>query len=116
MSEFNPMSYETIEEGTTYQLPNYEVVDGKGIQLTGNHTQVQFVRGSKLREETVERKEGILHESLLSMMIEDLQFKYDIVPAEETERALLHLKSALDALNARAYKRKIAGTLGTYKK
>ena len=36
MSEFNPMSYETIEEGTTYQLPNYEVVDGKGIQLTGN--------------------------------------------------------------------------------
>lgn len=112
----NTMEYKVLEQGTTYALPNYVVEDGKGIVQSENATIIQFVRGSKIADEQVEKKEGIVMDALLAMMIEDLTYKNSLVPSEETERALFHLKSALDAMNARTYRRSLAGTLGTYKK
>ena len=64
--------FKTVEVGTHYELPIWTIVEGKGIQEVPGVSQViRFVRGSRLKEEAVDKVDGILHETLLSMMIED---------------------------------------------
>ena len=108
--------FKTVEEGTTYELPTWTVVDGKGIELTGETQKIQFVRGSKLKDEEVERKDGVLHETLLSMMIEDLKFKSTLVPSREGSLALTKLQEALMWMEERQNVRTKNGNVGTYKK
>jgi len=45
----------TIEQGTHYKLPCYQVIDGKGIEKTRDFVDLKFVRGSKLKDEEVEK-------------------------------------------------------------
>ena len=108
--------FKTVEEGTTYELPRWEVVDGKGIEQTGNYQEIQFVRGSKLRDEEVEKREGILHETLLSMMISDLKFKQSLVPGREGAIAITKLEEALHWMEERQRERESRNVVGTYKK
>jgi hypothetical protein len=111
----NKRAFRTVEQGHWYEIPNYKVVEGKGIEETGTVTTIGFVRGSKVSgENKSEPKEGTLHEHLLSMMIEDLKFKYDEYPSEETKNALQHLKEAQRWLEERVLAREAAGVLGTY--
>lgn len=109
-------SFEIIEEGTIYGLPVYEVIDGKGIEDTGGKVIVEFVRGSKLKDEDVEKREGTLHEHLLSMMIHDLKYKNSLVPSREGALVITKLEEAYLWLLKRQIVRENAGTLGTYKK
>jgi len=123
--------FSVVELGTTYKLPKYRVVDGKGIEevtiAMGFHDfskdcpgedllnqTITFVRGDKSNNETP-RVEGILHESLLAMMIADLKYKNGLVPNKHTACAITHLEDALFRLEERVREREINGTIGTYK-
>jgi hypothetical protein len=108
--------FEIIEEGTRYALPNYIVIDGKGIEKSGSTMLLQFVRGSKLGTEDVEKKEGTLHEHLLAMMIHDLKFKNTLVPSREGSLIITKLEEALGWLRQRQIDRIKREVIGTYKK
>lgn len=105
-----------LELGTRYALPIYTVVPGKGIEDTGRVEFVTFVRGSKLAEEEVQAHDGVLHEGLLTMQIEDLKFKQSLVYSTETKFAIEALETALFWLQRRSNRRSQEGTLGTYQK
>jgi hypothetical protein len=107
-------AFNTVEQGTHYELPVYKVVDGKGIEETGSVVHLKFVRGSKLKDEDVEKREGTLHEHLLSAMINDLKFKNGLLPSRETACAITNLEQALHWLEEREHAREAAGVLGTY--
>lgn len=110
----NKRAFNTVEQGTHYQVPVYEVVDGKGIVETGQTLNLTFVRGSKLKDEDVPKREGTLHEHVISVMIEDLKFKHALVPSKETACAITHLQEAQHWLEERVIAREAAGVLGTY--
>jgi len=111
--------FNVVELGTSYELPNYKVVDGKGIEEIKEaiplHQTITFVRGDKSNAK-IPRVEGILHESLLAMMIADLKYKNGLVPNKHTACAITHLEDALFRLEERVREREIEGTLGTYNK
>lgn len=104
------------EEGTHYQLPCYKVVDGGGIQRTANTVDLKFVRGSKLKDEEVEKREGTLHDHVLAAMINDLRYKNSLVPCRETSLAITDLQSALNWIRQRQVDRITRGVRSTYKK
>jgi len=109
--------FNIVEEGTQYELPQYEVVDGAGIQrVEGPGVLVNFVRGSKLKDEEVERRTGTLHEHLLAMMIHDLQYKNLLVPSREGSLVITKLQEALGWLRQRQVDRMQRNVQGTYKK
>lgn len=108
--------FEILENGTRYNLPKYRVVDGKGIERTGDFLSLEFVRGSKLGSENVEKKEGTLHEHLLSAMIHDLKFKNSLVPSREGSIVITKLQEALQWLRERQIDRVKRDVEGTYQK
>lgn len=121
--------FEIIEEGTIYRLPEYEVIDGKGIKLTESAkapngelykmphpVEIRFVRGSKLKDENVEKRKGTLHEHLLAMMIHDLKFKNNLVPSREGSLVITKLEEALGWLRQRQIDRIKRDVVGTYNK
>ena len=109
-------SFNTLEEGTQYELPVYEVIDGEGIkEVEGPGQLINFVRGSKLKGEDVPRREGTLHEHLLSMLIADLKFKNDLVPSREGSLAITKLQEAYHWILQRQIDRKKREVEGTYK-
>lgn len=108
--------FEIIEEGHEYELPVYEVVEGKGLQqVDGVHT-VQFVRGSKDPNDKDSKRVGTLHEHLLAMMISDLQYKNSEVPSRETNLAITNLQQAYHWMVQRQVERSKRNVQGTYKK
>lgn len=107
--------FEVVENGTTYLLPTYKVVDGKGIVETEESVTINFVRGSKIADEDVEKRVGTLHEHLLAMMIHDLQFKNKLVPSREGSLVITKLEEALHWLRARQIDRAKREVVGTYK-
>lgn len=107
--------YNTVEIGSHYQIPTYKVVEGLGIEPTGEMLDIKFVRGSKLGSDGVEPREGTLHEHLLSVMINDLKFKMSIMPSKETACQITHLEEALHWAEERESARAAQGVLGTYK-
>lgn len=109
--------FSIIEEGTQYELPQYEVIDGVGIQrVEGPGVLINFVRGSKLKDEEVEQRTGTLHEHLLAMMIHDLQYKNSLVPSKEGSLVITKLQEALGWLRQRQVDREQRNVVGTYKK
>ena len=109
--------FTTVIEGTHYTVPIYEVIDGKGIVKIPNNTHpIYFVRGSKIKDEKVEKKEGTLHEHLLTVMIHDLKYKNSLVPSREGSLVITKLEEALGWLRQRQIDRKKRSVEGTYKK
>lgn len=108
--------FDIREDGHSYGLPQYEVIEGKGLERVFGTIAVSFVRGSKLGSDNVEPKTGTLHEHLLCMMIHDLKFKNNLVPSRETSLAITDLESAYNRLLQRQISRAKEGTLSTYKK
>lgn len=108
--------FEIVEQGTHYKLPCYEVVNSVGIVETGNFIELKFVRGSKLLDEDVERREGTLHEHLLAAMISDLKYKNNLVPSGETSIGITKLQECLHWFRERQINRLKNNVQGTYKK
>ena len=108
--------FKTVEQGAVYELPMWEVVDGKGIEKVAETIAIPFVRGSKIAGEKVEKKEGVLHETLLCMMIKDLKFKQTLVPSREGALAITNLEQALHWMEERQRDRQERKVEGTYKK
>lgn len=122
----------TIEQGTSYVLPKYRVIDYKDIKEVRNmseeerftqnyydesYQKITFVRGDKTANgKVIPRVDGILHEQLLAMMISDLRYKNGLVPNRHTSIAITHLEEALFRLEERVREREANGTLGTYQK
>src|ERR1700710_209769 len=110
----NKRAFRTVEIGTHYQIPVYAVIDGKGIEETGDVLDLYFVRGSRIKDEPVEKREGTLHEHLISVMINDLKYKASLVPSRETALAITNLEQAQHWLEERTLAREAEGVLGTY--
>ena len=108
-------AFNIVEEGTTYEIPDYQVGDQVGIIETGSVQTIRFVRGSKLKDELVEKREGTLHEHLISVMIHDLKYKLKLVPSRETALVITHLEEARHWLEERQAAREAEGVSGTYK-
>jgi hypothetical protein len=122
--------FEVIELGTTYQLPKFRVVDGEGIKriIDIEHSLVPlahleyydtitFVRGDKSDNNTIiPRVDGILHKQLLGLMIEDLQYKSQLVPSRESAIVITKLQEALFWLEERSRNREKRNVEGTYQK
>ena len=104
------------EEGHSYQVPTYEVVEGKGLQENYSILNIRFVRGSKLGSDNVEPKSGTLHEHLIAMMIHDLKFKNNLVPSKETSMVITKLEEALMWQQRRSIDRAKREVQETYKK
>ncbi|MEM9928522.1 MAG: hypothetical protein AAF840_01760 [Bacteroidota bacterium] len=110
-------TFEIVENGTSYMVPQYHVVDGEGlVEIDNGGVNIDFVRGSKLAEEEVEKRAGTLHEHLLAVQIHDLKFKNGLVPSRETSIAITKLEEALQWLRSRQIDRAKREVLGTYKK
>lgn len=116
--------FKIAEIGSHYGLPVYHVVEGVGLQPLIHEESgeqfildIPFVRGSKLPNgEGVEKQSGIVHEGLVAMMKADLEYKFSLVPSDETAAVLVYLTAIQDLFAARAAKRKANGTQGTYQK
>jgi hypothetical protein len=108
--------FSIVENGTRYQVPDYEVIDGQGIQKTGAMQTIRFVRGSRLAEEDVVRREGTLPEHLLAVMIHDLKYKNSLVPSNDTHMVITKLEEAFLWLIKRQIDRAARDVVGTYKK
>lgn len=118
MSEQNDIDateFETKLKGVHYKLPDYRVVEGEGLVKLDTSQDIFFVRGSKIAGEVVPSFDGILHETLLAMMIEDLKYKHKLVPSKETAKTIDCLEEALNIQQQRQQRRKEEGTQGTYK-
>lgn len=112
----NKRAFNTVEPGFLYELPIYKIVEGKGIEETGEVLHLHFVRGSKLCDENQNTpKDGTLHEHVLSAMIEDLKFKNKEVPSRETAIVITKLEEARLWMEERQRSRDAAGVIGTYK-
>jgi len=85
--------FKIVEEGTQYLL-----------------------RGSKLAGEEVPKREGTLHEHLLSAIIHDLQYKSKLVPSRETDIVITKMQEALQWLRQRQVDRVKRNVVGTYQK
>ena len=106
--------FQTLVPGTQYSLPVYRIIAGKGMERTDKQVEIEFVRGSNRETDTTERSSGVLLETLLAMAIADVLYKQEIVPSEEAERIIFHLRTALDGMHARIHRRAAAGKLGSY--
>lgn len=108
-------AFKTIIPGHHYQVPEYEVKPGSGIQETGSVIEIRIVRGSKVEgENTIAPVPGTLHEHLVTVMIEDLKVKNAEFPSKETACAITNLEQARQWLEERERARDSAGVLGTY--
>lgn len=107
--------FATDELGTRYALPIWTVEEGKGIVKTDKELEIVFVRGSKAGE-GIEKVDGILHETLLSMMISDLKYKNTLVPSRESSVAIRKLQEALHWMEERQRERESRDVADTYQK
>lgn len=103
------------DQGSKYSLPIYSI-DDDGIKRTDDTYDLLFVRGSKREQDHIERMDGVIHESLLSSIIWDLEYKNSLVSSEQTSEAIRHLRNALDLIRSRALTRLLRGVVGTYQK
>lgn len=119
----NKRAFKTIIPGQCYQVPEYAIVEGKGIVETGGSILIPFVRGSKQYNdpdtpELVKEhgpQYGTLHEHLISVMIEDLKLKNKEVPSREGSLIITHLEEARHWMEERQKAREAEGVVGTYK-
>lgn len=110
-------TFQTISTGAVYKLPKYKILPGVGLVKAWENILIPFVRGSKIEgEREIMPVEGIVHESLLSMQIYDLELKNKEVPNELTPQVIKHLEAARDLLESRQRERSSRNVLGTYQK
>lgn len=170
MKDNKDKNFKTIEKGTTYLLPTYKVVDGKGIEEnkkfclaryvqtdtinnseplsigfinTNDHqeaiekavelsnnfdsysvinnpnynpTNITFVRGDKTDGgEIITRVNGIVHEQLIGVLLDSLEYKNTLVYSEDNNLAITKIKEALELLQKRQKDREARDVVGTYK-
>lgn len=109
--------FETKIAGSIYRLPTYKIVPEQGIVRSGHSIIIPFVRGSRKVEQNEHPPvEGIVHESLLSMQIYDLELKNKEFPNEFTPQVIKKLEEARDILENRTRERASRDVLGKYQK
>ena len=102
------MTFITYDAGHKYGLYN---VDGGDPQV------LQFIQKTPVagdKRDLVTVVNGTTNETVIAVLIDRLQFLGGVLPSEENERAVFHLKEALIVLNQRTADRKARGVEGTY--
>jgi hypothetical protein len=105
-----------LELGHRYRVPVCRIGAGGELKATGHSVELTLIKGSINAADSVRVKDGVALETLLKLLIVDLEHKAKIVESEESPRMLFHLHSALDGMRARAHRRWEQGVLGTYQK
>lgn len=109
-------SFDIIEDGHSYSIPQYKVIEGEGLKEINKKLGISFVRGSKREEDLIIPQEGTLHEHLLAVMIHDLKLKNDLVRSKETSMVITKLEEALMWQQKRSIDRARRDVQETYKK
>jgi len=105
--------FAAITSGSVFKLPSYRVKKDVGLVRTGRDIDLPIVRGTRVNEEGQEvfSIEGTTHETLLSVMMQDLEEKNNIVKSSATEKAIEKMNEALVLLENRQRSRYIQGKL-----
>jgi hypothetical protein len=106
--------FKTVREGSTYELPLYEVIAGQGLVKTNESIIIPYVRGAKDSEGIV-KQTGVIAETVIGMQLNHLEYAYSQVPSEQTAKVIEHLKESLVLLSQRTKQRTEAGVVDTYK-
>lgn len=110
----NPKALETIQEGATYKIPTYKVIDGE--MTDGEGAEIKFCKGDKSNPE-VFRQEGMFTETLIQVAKEYLEsVNKGEMSTRETSMTITKLDEALMWISKRAEDRKARGVYETYKK
>lgn len=110
----NPLAIETLKEGATYVLPQYEVTNDGLVDKTP--AVLAFCKGNK-DDESVFRQSGFFTESVLAAAIQYLKdVNVGELQSRETSTAITYLETGLLWLGKRAADRQARGVQGTYQK
>lgn len=110
--------FQSHPDGSFYKLPSFKVIAGKGLEKTGKTIDLPMVRGTRI---TAEGKEvfsiqGTTVESLLAVVIYDLEEKGKILESHENWEAIKLVQLALGTLESRQRDRAERNVLATNKK
>ncbi len=110
-------TFEALATGSVYKIPTYKVVPNVGIEKTQHTILIPFVRGSKIQNENeMLPVTGVIHETLLAMILKDLGIKNEEFPNTYTEKAIEYIANALALLEDRQRDRNNRNVQGTYHK
>lgn len=110
--------FQAHPEGSFYKLPSYKVITGKGLERTGKTIDLPLVRGSRITNKGKElfSIQGTTVETLLAIVLYDLEEKDKIMPSKENLEAVSLVKMALSTLETRQRDRAARNVLATDKK
>ena len=108
----NPKDIRILKKGAAYSAPFFIVTD-EGLVKHSDEA-IFFCKGSKA-DKSIFRQPGFITESLLEVCRLQLEAVNQDVPSEHTTAAIAHLRSALDALEARQKDRVERNVAQTYK-
>ncbi len=108
----NPKDIHILQQGATYKVPRFKVTD-EGLVKDSDEI-IFFCKGSKA-DPNIFRQPGFITESLIEVCRLQLTEVNKDVPSDYTKTAIVHLRAALDALEARQKDRVDRGVAQTYK-
>jgi hypothetical protein len=97
-------SFEALKSGSVFKIPTYKVIAGKGLEKQERTILLPIVRGNRYDVQTGTEYfavEGTTQETLIAVLLQDLESKNEILPSENTSLAIKHLQAALDLLEER---------------
>lgn len=117
-----------VSMGLVYSNDHEELIE-KCIELTSKEfgynvinnpkfqpLDITFVRGDKTDNgEIITRVDGIVHEQLIGVLIDSLEYKNTLVHSVDTDLAIIKIKEALELLQKRQKDREARDVVGTYK-
>ena len=108
-----PTELTVVKEGAEYIVPTYFVTE-QGLQ-DGAGLTIKFCKGSR-DDENIPRQEGVVTESMIELCLQSIvSVNIGQLRDEYSERAVMHIKEALKAVQERQADRRSRGVQGTYK-
>lgn len=110
----DPKQIEVLREKSTYLVPIFQVTN-EGLE-DFSEIEIRFCKGNKADPEAF-RQPGLFTETLIAAAKKYLEENnVGELENEHGTKAIGHLQSALDEIQARADERKARGVQGTYQK
>ncbi len=113
--ELYPQKIETLKEGASYTIPQFEVTDGEMREHEQRFT-LDFCKGS-ISDPNIARQPGFFTETLIAVAKKYLEdVNTGPLASRDTAVAITKLDEALLWIGKRAAERKARGVQGTYAK
>jgi hypothetical protein len=95
-------SFEAVPSGSVFKIPTFKVIPNVGLEKQERTILLPIVRGSRYVDNREYLPvEGTTHETLIAVIMQDLEQKNEILPCVENSRVLEHLQAALDIIEDR---------------